>query len=76
MATITGNRGEQARESTLKAEQQITFDGGFTCIGEGEVRTALSDAEGLYFDCRCGKHRIAAQLGDGDAYVGIFHLAV
>lgn len=58
----------------------ITFDGDFTCIKKGAVRTAQRDTTKprfcqLWFRCNCGRHYLDGQkdFDGGKFYVGIYH---
>lgn len=50
---------------------KVVTDGGFTCIGEGKVRTISKDKEGhLYFRCGEGRHYLNGQV-EGRYVIGL-----
>lgn len=85
---LTDNFGKAwAHSKTVKAGDKLQCDGGFTCLGDGEVVTVHHHAGDLpnhdpeylkepiarlYIPCKDGKHFIDGQIGDDGELVGLY----
>lgn len=65
-----------ARVSEINEGTMLIVDGGFTCIDQGEIRKVHRDKNGLYIECKEGKHYLGGQLRNvdpnNDYYVGLY----
>ncbi len=59
-----------AKLSELKAGDKVILDNGFDCHEAAIVEVKAHD-DGLYFDCKEGRHYLAGQADDGEHCVGI-----
>lgn len=66
-----------AKPAEVKCGCKLRTDGGFTCIGEGEI-VEVKEGKGydgaveLYFNCAEGKHYLDGQYSaETDEYIGL-----
>lgn len=60
--------------SKVKPGTRLITDGGFTCMGDHQIRVVKKDKNGeLYVSCGQGFHGLDGQLDDeGENYVGFW----
>lgn len=72
MTTDTQGR-EYAKLSYLEEGDLVEVDEGFTCMSKGEVKTVKYKLNGLYIECKEGKHFLSGQLHDTENFlIGIY----
>jgi hypothetical protein len=78
MSYIDANGKAYKRLSEVKEGDEVTFDGGFTCLEEGDVQPVYKDDKGFYVLCKQGQHYLDGQLDHvhkTDALIGIYSAA-
>lgn len=59
-----------ATEAETKVGDRLVADGGFTCLGDGEIVTVFDHNGALCVSCSEGRHILEGQLENG-RYVGL-----
>ena len=57
---------------TLKPNQTVYLDRGFTCVDAGPVQLFLDHNGELCFTCACGTHNLDGQCDNGINCVGVY----
>jgi hypothetical protein len=62
------------RYRDLREGMKLKTDGGFTCMGDGDIKTVLlSDCGYFYISCASGMHVLVGQINDreDDKLIGL-----